>query len=101
MGYDEMTREELEAAQEVLIIHLNDVKDMIEHLEKALNDIADVDYDGADGLYDYLYQALDDSKTMLNNIKIDLDDIENQMAIIDDMYDEFAERNSEYWASQF
>lgn len=96
-----MDYEELEEELKTKRSELKNIKHALEKLKEVLSNIGDITYEGVNASFDKLeeeYNFLGEVKT---GLKIDIDDIENQMAILEDAYDEFAERNSEYWASQF
>lgn len=95
-NYEDMNYEELVEEQDLLITMLTDVKNAIADLDRALNNLADVGTDVINKLYDELEDirnVLDEEKT---GIEIDLEEIEAQMRILEDTYDEYDERNREY-----
>lgn len=94
--FDEMTHKELEEALEIKDIELKDMQNALEDLEKALHNIADVDYEGADKLYDDLYELKDTLEEMITFIKMDIEEIDNCMQILEDAYDDYDERMREY-----
>ena len=95
-NYEGMNYEELTEEQDLLITMLTDVKNALADLDRALNNLADVGTDVINKLYDELEDirnVLDEEKT---GIEIDLEEIESQMRILEDTYDEYDERNREY-----
>lgn len=95
-NYEDMNYEELVEEQDLLITMLTDVKNALADLDRALNNLADVGTDVINKLYDELEDirnVLDEEKT---GIEIDLGEIESQMRILEDTYDEYDERNREY-----
>lgn len=95
-NYEDMNYEELTEEQDLLITMLTDVKNALADLDRALNNLADVGTDVINKLYDELEDirnVLDEEKT---GIEIDLEEIETQMRILEDTYDEYDERNREY-----
>ena len=95
-NYEDMNYEELTEEQDLLITMLTDVKNALADLDRALNNLADVGTDVINKLYDELEDirnVLDEEKT---GIEIDLEEIEAQMRILEDTYDEYDERNREY-----
>lgn len=95
-NYEDMNYEELVEEQDLLITMLTDVKSALADLDRALNNLADVGTDVINKLYDELEDirnVLDEEKT---GIEIDLEEIESQMRILEDTYDEYDERNREY-----
>lgn len=95
-NYEDMNYEELVEEQDLLITMLTDVKNALADLDRALNNLADVGTDVINKLYDELEDirnVLDEEKT---GIEIDLEEIESQMRILEDTYDEYDERNREY-----
>lgn len=95
-NYEDMNYEELTEEQDLLITMLTDVKNALADLDRALNNLADVGTDVINKLYDELEDirnVLDEEKT---GIEIDLEEIESQMRILEDTYDEYDERNREY-----
>lgn len=95
-NYEDMNYEELTEEQDLLITMLTDVKNALADLDRALNNLADVGTDVINKLYDELENirnVLDEEKT---GIEIDLEEIESQMRILEDTYDEYDERNREY-----
>lgn len=95
-NYEDMNYDELVEEQDLLITMLTDVKNALADLDRALNNLADVGTDVINKLYDELEDirnVLDEEKT---GIEIDLEEIESQMRILEDTYDEYDERNREY-----
>lgn len=95
-NYEDMNYDELVEEQDLLITMLTDVKNALADLDRALNNLADVGTDVINKLYDELEDirnVLDEEKT---GIEIDLEEIETQMRILEDTYDEYDERNREY-----
>lgn len=95
-NYEDMNYEELTEEQDLLITMLTDVKNALADLDRALNNLADVGTDVINKLYDELEDirnVLDEEKT---GIEIDLEEIETQMRILEDAYDEYDERYREY-----
>lgn len=100
-NYEDMNYEELTEEQDLLITMLTDVKNALADLDRALNNLADVGTDviGTD-VINKLYDELEDIRNVLDEektgIEIDLEEIESQMRILEDTYDEYDERNREY-----
>lgn len=95
-NYEDMNYDELVEEQDLLITMLTDVKNALADLDRALNNLADVGTDVINKLYDELEDirnVLDEEKT---GIEIDLEEIETQMRILEDAYDEYDERYREY-----
>ena len=101
MNLDGLNYEELEEELEIKRTEFKDVTNALNKLKEVLNDLSDVSYDGAAASYNKLqeeYDLIDEIKT---GLKIDIEDIEEQMAVLEDTYDDRSEREHEYWASQF
>lgn len=96
MSYEDMNYEELVEEQDLLLINLKDIENALDNIQKALHDIGDVGTDVTNSIYDELEDirnVLDEEAT---GIKIDLEEIESHMRILEDTYDEYNERNREY-----
>ena len=99
MSYDEMSYEELEEALNTKITDLQNVKHAIEKLQEALNDIADIEYDGIGASYNNLETEKDALDDIRLGIETDIEEIEYNMSILEDTYDlkaELKEREREY-----
>lgn len=101
MDYDDLSYDELEKEQNIKIIELNQVNKALEHLKIVIQSLSDVEYENTDNIYKNLVIEEDKLKEVKMGMEIDLDDISDQMQILEDMYDEFNERNREYWSTQF
>lgn len=94
--YDEMTLEELTEEQDLLLINLKDIENSLENIDKAINNLSGVDTD----IINNVYTELEDIRNVLDEeitgIKIDLEEIESCMAILEDTFDDYTERMKEY-----
>ena len=96
MNYEDMTYDELVEEQDLLLINLKDIENALDKIDKALNDIADVNTDVMSNIYDELEDIRNVIDEELTGIKIDLEEIESCMRILEDTYDNYSERQKEY-----
>ena len=96
MKYDEMTMEELVEEQDLLIVNVGDIRNAIADIDKALNNLSDVGTDVINSIYDELEEIRNTLEDEATSIDLDLENIDEQMQILESMYDEYGERHREY-----
>lgn len=102
MNFDELSYEELEKIQDEKIVDLKDIKHSIEKLTESANDIADIENEEVNRIYNDILQLIEDLDSEKISIELDLDDIESNMQMLEDNgFNDTEEREREYWKTQF
>ena len=102
MNFDELSYEELEKIQDEKIVDLKDIKNSIERLTEGANDIADIENEEVNRIYNDILQLIEDLETEKVSLEMDLDDIESNMQMLEDNgFSDREEREREYWKTQF
>ena len=91
MNYYELSKLELEELKENRELDIENLMNSKDHLQKALNDITDIEE--CDDLIGYLEECIKEAEYNLTRISDDIKDIINAMQ---DVEDDYNERQREY-----
>lgn len=96
MSYDGMNMEELTEQQDKFIVDSGDMKNAVEDIKRALNNLKDVEDDVINNIYEELDGILNVIEDKIADFDGEVDEIDYHLRILESAYDEYGERQREY-----